>query len=70
MAISVDPVGPVDPVDTGPVAIDPISKQLKLLLIEMLEHICLIAGRIDMSDPTIRNSLEAFKVVLKNLETL
>jgi len=60
----------VDPVDTGPIAIDPVPKQLKFLLIEMLEHICLIAGRIDMSDPTIRNSLEAFKVVLKNLETL
>jgi len=60
----------VDPVDAGPIAIDPVPKQLKLLLIEMLEHVCLIAGRIDMSDPTIRNSLEAFKVVLKNLETL
>jgi len=64
MAISVDPA-PVDPI-----IIDPIPKELKLLLIEMLENICLVAGRIDMSDPTIRVSLDAFKVVLKNLETL
>jgi len=64
MAISVDPIA------VDPVALDPIPKQLKLLLIEMLENVCLVAGRIDSSDPTIRASLEAFKVVLKNLETL
>jgi len=62
MAISVDPA-PIDP-------IGPIPKELKLLLIEMLQNICLVAGRVDISDPTIRNSLDAFKVVLKNLETM
>ncbi len=60
----------VDPVAVDPVPVDLISKQLKLLLIEMVEQICLVAGRIDASDPTIRTSLDAFKTVLKNLETL
>ncbi len=49
MDISVDPA-PVDPIIT-----DPIPKQLKLLLIEMVGQISLVATRIDM---------------LKNLETL
>ncbi len=74
MAISVDPEpvdpAPVDPAPVDPIIIDPIPKQLKLLLIEMLEHVCLVAARIDISDPTIRSSLDAFKAVLKNLETL
>jgi len=64
MAIAVDPA-PVDPIIIGP-----IPKELKVLLMEMVEQMCLVAARIDISDPTIRNSLDAFKVVLKNLETL
>jgi len=64
MAISVDPA-PIDPI-----ARDPIPKELKLLLIEMLQNICLVAGRVDISDPTIQSSLNAFETVLKNLETL
>ena len=64
MDISVDPA-PVDPIIT-----DPIPKQLKLLLIEMVGQISLVATRIDISDPTIRNSLNAFEIMLKNLETL
>ena len=64
MAISVDPA-PVDPIIIGP-----IPKELKVLLIEMVEQVCLVAARIDIGDPTIRTSLDAFKVVLKNLETL
>ncbi len=67
MAISVDPA-PVDPID--PIARDPIPKELKLLLIEMLQNMYLVASRVDISDPTIRGSLDAFEAVLKNLETM
>lgn len=59
-----------EPISIDPVQQEVISKQLKLLLIEMLEQICLVTGRIDISDPTICSSLNAFKTVLKNLETM
>lgn len=59
-----------DPVAIDPIAIDLVPKQLKLLLIELLENVCLVASRIDASDPTILSSLDAFKTVLKNLETM